>query len=97
MKHHINITVDLDAYIELRKQKINISQLVSDYLVAYANVEKPEVEGKTEDDKVRNLKLQRLWIEKELEKIQRDRDKEAKDMRNRKIIPLKEPIRGWMD
>ena len=62
MKTHINITIDLDAYLKARKENINISQLLSDYLAEYTNT-------KTLKDKPANLKDEERLLKIAEEKI----------------------------
>ena len=77
MKTHINITVDLDAYLAIKEQRINISKLISDYLVEYTNVKKPQIKGDSRKEKIQEAKLQQVFLEKEIERLKKE-DKEEK-------------------
>lgn len=86
MKKNITVSVDLEAYLYLRKQKLNISSLVSDFMTSYAEVKKPVVKGDTIQDKETYIKLQQISLDKELEKIAKE--KKAQVERQKKWIPI---------
>jgi len=87
-KKTISVTINLEAYLELKKQQVNISGLISDFLVKYTNVSKPELKGSNAREKLEEAKLQRFYLEKQIEDLKKAevKEQEAKYGKVRKVI-----------
>ena len=77
MKTNICVTVDTEALLEIKKTSVNLSKILSDYLVEYTGVETGSEEFEVPEDKKKFLQLQQIKITKELEQITQD-DKKKK-------------------
>lgn len=79
MKTHINVVIDVEVYIELKNNKVNISKLVNDFLIEYNKIEKPKIEGSSLNDKMQDAKLKVLILNNEIEKLKKEQEAINKD------------------
>jgi hypothetical protein len=42
MKNHITLTIDVDVILELKEKKVNVSNLVNDFLKEYVGIKEGE-------------------------------------------------------
>ena len=78
MKTHINITIDLEVYLELKEKTLNISQLVNAQLRAYLNLkEEPKIKD------LDKLKKKALTTESKLVKLREKIDKQEKETKEK--------------
>ena len=96
-----SVTIDVDAYIKAKEQRINLSKTFSDYLIEL--VDTPTgvevVDGEKPGDELRRLKLQKLRIDNEI-KAKEKAEKKAVDEQQAKFKGKKyycEKTRGMLD
>ena len=90
VKTTMTVTLDIDAYIEARKRGLNLSQLLSDYLIEYLQIaQKKEKTGLTLDDEERRLKIEQIATAKRLEAI----NKKKKAL----VKKENEGVKKWLD
>lgn len=74
VKMHINITIDIETYLEARKRNLNISNIVNDLLKSYLELpsDKAKADVGAMNAEIMRLRAEAAKIESNKRKLEKD-------------------------